>query len=1177
MSQVPRPIFPVQSIDCRVVKFSSISGVKHLKERLELANREAYAAQQAQAQQELEAVIGSIDLNDDVSESDDVDMDVGELSENSHEGEEVDNPDDLVGVFCCTYMFDNICTVKFPCMNDLKCPMFDIRFSFLIVFLGFAHFIKNFCEQKYKEGIKLYFHYIYNPNYVDMIEEKGCVTDFYTQVIGFRFTLDMNIVYNMFVLYPADNSGRSAESTDESNEEHDVDEGVDRKKVFFEYVNTQFCAFLNRPKEKKRKRSDDIEESLFENIVMDTYLDYCFGLVRISPDETAIKNDEHDEQFVFVDKRVVYKNQQRFIKNGSDICVENMFSRENNELYEQAYYARNGYPFGVFDGNEFWRNGMFSAPKTTAVLSSTFVTSNAFTYIYQLQLPFIQSRDVSRDESIIMYNLAAFNKAQMRSGKTRFTQYKDLRSYVDRDGYINMGHVLKTLEMLTRSVDKTTLSSAFAASREYCMKLFSNMSENITFVGSSEVQYSTDGVKTRVLSKSLGVFGNLVGGLLLNFELNGDVMTHYHSLMLLFCAFNAYWRKFDLHTNLMFCGKHGTGKSHICFSLFKQLIPGTTESITKMTDNFMATGEDDYDFIWYLDEMPSLFEDKKKTGEHGDAQLKQMMTNCTTNTRSMTQEKGERIPIHVQSEKVGVIIGVTNHDIDNMPQAMRDRFVPVYFAHKERNSVVLADRVLNGGLLQGAFIKQHPKIHHFAENMANDIRYLQYWQMRVEMCIHMKLLPDVESTFASAFLLELLKQAQKERLIGDVSSKSRFNLNFKKFSRTMTITTAIHTYFLHNQPRDDLECILGIWEYLIMTDKIVVATASLLWDSQVVELHTFKILEKMLSKIEFERDDVENRQGMINNQGEQSNEGGAQHVDSENLFLIPKEDKTKSDLINTALSVLGGDYDYSDEKIKNTVEHLCNTVYEKNGVKIIEVEQVTDSVEVRGRPQNRNKEKVKFNRDFIETFFKEEEVKLPNGQSLNIFKFEEEKLCFKKFLGRFFKETGLYDNKMTKYMFLKPSSSDKPHLADVYDIKRLIRQEGWQKKKLIVSLPELGLPDKNSVDKVEVSLFRDFENLYENFEPLLGKPEVAKQEKEQLATLLAQNNDSNYEDIEDLKDIIAEKQHAFLIKRFDRIYGPDVYNGITVEEIFPNYPYTHSVNRVQPLDHNGEPMDELEI
>jgi hypothetical protein len=175
-------------------------------------------------------------------------------------------------------------------------------------------------------------------------------------------------------------------------------------------------------------------------------------------------------------------------------------------------------------------------------------------------------------------------------------------------------------------------------------------------------------------------FGNFIIDTMLGFENFLRISTtHTILLRVMIDALDAYRYELNLHNNVLLVGEGSTGKSHIMEVIENLLfIHETITRVAHLTDKAMTGDRDQNDAILTFHEMPGILRGvpgKPGDGETGSGIIKEMMTSCKVQTKTIVVDERRRLEIDIEAEHVSVLIMASNDSYDSIPQALRTRML----------------------------------------------------------------------------------------------------------------------------------------------------------------------------------------------------------------------------------------------------------------------------------------------------------------------------------------------------------------------------------------------------------------------------------------------------------------------------------------------------------------------
>ena len=331
---------------------------------------------------------------------------------------------------------------------------------------------------------------------------------------------------------------------------------------------------------------------------------------------------------------------------------------------------------------------------------------------------------------------------------------------------------------------------------------------------------------------------------------------HREYYLIMHARLDAYRRNFGLHLNVFQTGEGATSKSFL-FDLMKDgSITGTIDQLTYETAKANAVDGNRSDVITVCHEAPpGMFRSSKnKNMDNGmEAMFKERLTSqhVSCKTFYMDEATGKRSQRVTKSECIGVWMGATNDDPDDVEEALRTRFYWGNFEKQKRFGKDIDD-CINGArsLSREDKLRRDQSNHEWKEE--------QYRVYLIEKMIWVGAIKDVEM---SAFYI--LKQRFKKKYHGESvrTAETRDWERIYIFARIQAICTALAAVFqveggeYYNQPFE-VEQLLAVEPHLVVTEEMVYFTLTMM-DSQFVHPAEHKILNKLyhLNKHKKEKND----------------------------------------------------------------------------------------------------------------------------------------------------------------------------------------------------------------------------------------------------------------------------------------------------------------------------------
>lgn len=319
---------------------------------------------------------------------------------------------------------------------------------------------------------------------------------------------------------------------------------------------------------------------------------------------------------------------------------------------------------------------------------------------------------------------------------------------------------------------------------------------------------------------------------------------HREYYQVMHARLDAYRRNFGLHLNIFQTGEGATSKSFL-FDLMKDgSIVGSIDQLTYETAKANAVDGNRNDTITVCHEAPpGMFRaSKNKNMDSGmEAMFKERLTSnhVSCKTFYMDEATGKRSQRVTKSECIGVWMGATNDDPDDVEEALKTRFYWGNFEKQKRPDKDIDD-CINGerSLSREDKIRKTKALDEWKEE--------QYRVFLIEKMIWTNVIKDVEM---SAFYV--LKQRFKKKYHGESvrDAETRDWERIYIFARIQAICTALAAVFqveggeYYGMPFDE-EQMLAVEPYLVVTEEMVFFTMTLM-DGQFVHPAEHKILNKI--------------------------------------------------------------------------------------------------------------------------------------------------------------------------------------------------------------------------------------------------------------------------------------------------------------------------------------------
>lgn len=349
----------------------------------------------------------------------------------------------------------------------------------------------------------------------------------------------------------------------------------------------------------------------------------------------------------------------------------------------------------------------------------------------------------------------------------------------------------------------------------------------------------------RKYNKNLSLFANRVIKIMEEAEQLYLISTaHKEYYQVMHARLDAYRRNFGLHLNIFQTGEGATSKSFV-FDIMKEgSIKGSIDQLTYETPKSNAVDGNRNDIVTVCHEAPpGMFRASKSKvfDSTMEAAFKERLTSqhVSCKTFYMDEATGKRSQRVTKSECIGVWMGATNDDPDDVEEALKTRFYWGNFEKQKRPDKDIDD-CINGE-------RSLSRADRIRKNIANE-EWMeeQYRVFVIEKMIWTGVIKDVEM---SAFYI--LKQRFKKQYHGESvrDAETRDWERIYIFARIQAICTALAAVFqvkdgpCYGQPFDE-EQLLLVEPYLVVTEEMVFFTLTML-DSQFVHPAEHKILNKI--------------------------------------------------------------------------------------------------------------------------------------------------------------------------------------------------------------------------------------------------------------------------------------------------------------------------------------------
>ena len=349
----------------------------------------------------------------------------------------------------------------------------------------------------------------------------------------------------------------------------------------------------------------------------------------------------------------------------------------------------------------------------------------------------------------------------------------------------------------------------------------------------------------RRYNHDLSIFANRVIKIMEECEQLFLVSTaHREYYQVMHARLDAYRHDFGLHLNIFQTGEGATSKSFL-FDLMKDgSIPGTIDQLTYETAKANAVDGNRNDTITVCHEAPpGMFRaSKNKNMDSGmEAMFKERLTSnhVSCKTFYMDEATGKRSQRVTKSECIGVWMGATNDDPDDVEEALKTRFYWGNFEKTKRPDKDIDD-CINGE----RSLSREDKLRRVAA--LNEWKEEQYRVFLIEKMIWTNVIKDVEM---SAFYI--IKQRFKKKYHGESvrEAETRDWERIYIMARIQAICTALASVFqveggkYYNMPFNE-DQLLAVEPLLVVTEEMVYFTLTLM-DGQFVHPAEHKILNKL--------------------------------------------------------------------------------------------------------------------------------------------------------------------------------------------------------------------------------------------------------------------------------------------------------------------------------------------
>lgn len=709
-------------------------------------------------------------------------------------------------IMCTGFKFN-----AYPSLEDLWCE-FDstnipLSARLAQVFLGFsAHVCAAF------DGVDMYVHYILNT---ESPVDGDFLMNFSTDVHGVRMTLNLSPIRNRC---------------------SSVEEYVDK-------VRTMFMDYLDQA-----KKGAKVIKTLNYGSKVCEFIEYqtiCILLYR------AIGEDIGESEYNF-------KQTHTYIPSGCKgptvkpcglFDVFKVFSRKYNEKLEKKYYSDMDIPLTpLYDGDDFWKYGKFTEPYMNFKVYESAWRTPICGLLEKCRLPLVRSIGITRNLGELAKALASIRGPNLEK-LDAFSGYRSLKGYMDdmiemgEEDSVDFDRVVMIADKFTKSTSPLTLSTSFWAAGRY-------MASNFGDIGRVEFPFRDDNGRPVVLSTQLSPLENFFAKMLIYFEKKGSVSSHFDQIMVLTSLMNAYNRKEELHLNLLFSGEAGVGKSYNFDTVLNLIIDGTADSLAHITEHALNTGDSKYDGKMVFNELPAVFDGGEKKGETGSNIIKTLMSECKMKTKAFESDPNNpgRRAVDYMAIIISVYVAATNKALSDISGPVKDRFLCMTYTTKSRLDYTICDAIREGKARESDYTKYYPHMANVANYVKPAVQCLEYYLMRVELLIALRIIPDVEMEYAKAYFNKFMKYLEtsgfKSHMNGGQATRDNVKVNM--IIRQFTLFNAVLGYLYTHDVDDNIKSLLGVAPYLYADEHILVLVLSLLWDRLIIDIHMFYMLESAL-------------------------------------------------------------------------------------------------------------------------------------------------------------------------------------------------------------------------------------------------------------------------------------------------------------------------------------------
>lgn len=349
----------------------------------------------------------------------------------------------------------------------------------------------------------------------------------------------------------------------------------------------------------------------------------------------------------------------------------------------------------------------------------------------------------------------------------------------------------------------------------------------------------------RKYNKNLSLFANRIIKIMEEAEQLYLISTaHREFYQVMHARLDAYRRSFGLHFNIFQTGEGATSKSFL-FDLMKHAsIHGTVDQLTYETAKANAVDGNRNDVITVCHEAPpGMFQGSKlkKNDPTMQSAFKERLTSqhVSCKTFYMDEATGKRSQRNTKSECIGVWMGATNDDPDDVEEALKTRFYWGNFEKQKRMNKDIDD-CINGERSLSRADRERREIANL------EWKEEQYRVFLIEKMIWTGVIKDVEMSAYYVLKQRFKKLYQGESVrVAETRDWERVHI----FARVQAICTALAAVFqveggkYYGVPFEE-EQLLAVEPYLVVTEEMVFFTLTML-DNQFVHPAEHKILNKL--------------------------------------------------------------------------------------------------------------------------------------------------------------------------------------------------------------------------------------------------------------------------------------------------------------------------------------------